>query len=405
MSGNTFLSKYNYDDVFTRAVSIGLINLLNNNIIIWNRISDNKIQEIPIPFYYDASGDERFMNDILLHDTLDDCVDRKMVEGNIDVIPRGWIRMDSCTINVATFTNRFVYGEYTEETDDGELRTYSAPVIIVPLDLTYTAQIKFDSLLDVHKGLQKVIETFYKVNTFKIMYNGMVIQVSAAFPEDHTITKTYEFSFGDDTTPTLDFSLAVETYLPLMDKTKQFAKTNIIESVVIKSSPAIKSFPTYVIPKDKAYVSKTAFSTDDTPEIASPKVVQQPNVMKYPEPVSKDSPYDPGEPNLTPNNSNTGLESRNPDGSIGVPGQPGYIDSYGVAFDETLITTPIFNSEGVIEKVVKTPLKDLVLQSYTESQLAQIPNLNTQAIDELPNVDNNLNAVDRFGIPNSVLPS
>jgi len=54
-----FLHKYNADDVFTRAVSVGMLNLLMNNIFIWNRLSDDKIQQIPIPFYYHSAGDER----------------------------------------------------------------------------------------------------------------------------------------------------------------------------------------------------------------------------------------------------------------------------------------------------------------------------------------------------------
>ena len=275
----------------------------------------------------------------------------------------------SCTINVATFTNRFVYGQYTVEQDNGELLTYVAPVIVVPLDIIFSAEIKFDSKLDVHKGLQKVIETFYKVNTFKVMYNGMIIQVSASFPEDHEIAQTYEFSFGDDTVPYLRFSIAVETYLPIIDHTREMKKTNVIESFTIKSAPNVKQFPTYEVPQGQNYISKTAFITDDTVTPNVPPIIEKVKQI-FPEPVSVTGPYDPGLPGETPRN--TILTDKNADGSIGIPGTSEYINSYG----------------------------------YSNKQATATYYENAKSIQPIqPNIDNNLNAVDKFGKPNSQLPS
>jgi hypothetical protein len=298
---------------------------------------------------------------------------------NIDKIPRGWIKLDNCTINVATFTNRFVRGEYTVETDDNELITYVAPIIVIPLDLIYTCQIEFDTQIDVLKGVQKLIETFYKVNTFRVLYNGMVIQVSASFPEDAEIEKTYEFSFGDDTKPLLNFSVAVETYFPVVDHTKRMVKSNNIKSISVNLQPGTVSFPSYEAPKGtELYISKTFMAFDESIKEKEQQITSSAKEL-YPEPVSQNSEFDPGEPGDTPS---TPLKTdRNEDGSIGIVGTPGYSDSYG-------------NSYYDLNNIQEENADIIAKQSK-----ASIDN------EELPNVDNNLNKLDSFGHSNNQLPS
>ena len=51
MTGQGFLHKYNTDNVHSRAVIVGVLNMLNNHIFIENVLSDSNIDivEIPLP--------------------------------------------------------------------------------------------------------------------------------------------------------------------------------------------------------------------------------------------------------------------------------------------------------------------------------------------------------------------
>ena len=78
-----FLHKYNTDNVHTRAVIVGLINLLNSRIQYENVLSDTVIETIGVPFLPNMGGDERFLQDFFTH--WNDCKHPRMADGNYDV--------------------------------------------------------------------------------------------------------------------------------------------------------------------------------------------------------------------------------------------------------------------------------------------------------------------------------
>ena len=222
--------RYNFDDVFFRAAAVGLLNVLNNKISVWNRTGDKEYTTIPIPFFYDLTGDERFMQDFYLGDSLDDCIDLKMTEGNIDRIPRGAIRLTNININTSSLTNRFERGEYRKENDDGTLITHNAPLNNIQLDLSFECKITIDGELNALKIVQKMIEVFYRTQTFYFLFGGFTIKAQTGFPESGGLERTFEHSYADDTIRTINFSLEVETYLPVIDESLDFLKSQRIES-------------------------------------------------------------------------------------------------------------------------------------------------------------------------------
>jgi hypothetical protein len=161
----------------------GLLNLLNDKLKIWNRLSENEYEEVPVPFYYNMAGDERFLQDIFLQNSIDDCIEYKLVEGNINKLPSGMIKLSSIVINTSRLTNRFVRGEYVVPSDDGELLTYNAPHNLIALDLTVEVELKTDSYLDLMKLIEKSIETFYKTHVYSVLYKGYVIGCQVGFPK------------------------------------------------------------------------------------------------------------------------------------------------------------------------------------------------------------------------------
>lgn len=224
------LHKYNFDDVFIRAISLSLLDLLNNKLSIWNRITDTEYQDILIPFFYDAHGDERFMQDFYMNDTLDDCVDAPKVEANIDVVPRGHISFSDMTITTASLSNRFVRGDYRREDDQGRLLTHNAPINYIPIQLDFDCVILVDTELNLFKILQKIIEVFYKSHVIVIRYDGFVIKAEVSFPENENLEIPKEYTYGDNVEKKITFRLEVDSYYPVIDTTQDFLKSQQIES-------------------------------------------------------------------------------------------------------------------------------------------------------------------------------
>ena len=109
--------RYNNEDVLMRAVIAGMLDVLNNQIK-YNQVwSTDDIETIEIPWYYNQSGDERFMQDFYTHYA--HCVPPKPVDGNFDMIPRGILTYTGSTIDEQRITSRFVQGKYVKDIGGG----------------------------------------------------------------------------------------------------------------------------------------------------------------------------------------------------------------------------------------------------------------------------------------------
>lgn len=210
--------KYNTDNVFSRAIIVGIVNLLNNKIQFINTVDNDKEDIIEVPWFPNQAGDERFMQDFFQH--WSDCQHPKLATGNYDVIPRGVITLNGENINESALTHRFVRGKRVKEVD-GQLQTFNAYLNSIPLTYTFECVVKTDTYLDAMKVTQTIREIFYATQIFYTSYKGFKIPCQVGFPADYTIDKTFEYTYGDDTDVTVSFSLELETYQPVMDKTTE----------------------------------------------------------------------------------------------------------------------------------------------------------------------------------------
>ena len=209
-----FNDRYNTDDVHMRAVLVGLINLLNKNVLIEHVISDTESKMTSIPFYPAMANDERFMQDFYMH-YHPDC-QSYYVEGNYDQIPRGVIELSSFTIDSASLVNKFVRGTYHRQDTDGQVKAFSDYINVIPIRMTYDVEIICGSLLEAFKVVQEFIATFYKAATYQVSYKGFRVPCQVGFAQDYTIEKPTEFSYGDDKTIKVNFPLEMETYQPVV---------------------------------------------------------------------------------------------------------------------------------------------------------------------------------------------
>ena len=210
-----FNDRYNTDDVHMRAVMVGLINLLNKNIVIEHVISDTESKLTPVPFYPEMANDERFMQDFYMH-YHPDC-ETGFAEGNYDQVPRGVITLSSFTIDSASLVNKFVRGTFhRQDPDTNSVKAYSDYINVIPIRMSYDVDIITGSLLEAFKIIQEFIATFYTAATFQVSYKGFRVPCQIGFAQDYTVAKPVEFTYGDEKKITVSFPLEMETYQPVV---------------------------------------------------------------------------------------------------------------------------------------------------------------------------------------------
>lgn len=212
--------KYNYDNVFNRSVIAGLLYLLNHRLTYEQVWDDNVIETVTIPFAYNFAHakDQRFAQDNYTFFGRE-CFSDKFVDGKFDMCPRFALTYTGSQIEASSITNRFVKGKYMKE-ENGKLVSYTAFMYSIPLNMSFDLEGWIDTLETAFKIEQAVRDTFYKNQTFNVLYRGMKVGCRVGFPESYTVgEKTVSYSFEQDSQLIkMNFSLTVEAYQPCFDE-------------------------------------------------------------------------------------------------------------------------------------------------------------------------------------------
>jgi hypothetical protein len=218
--------KYNNEDILTRAVVAGLLDILNNHIEYTQVWANDDVETVKVPWFYNQSGDERFMQDFYTHYA--ECLPPRPVDGNFDMIPRGTVKYAGSTINSQRITSRYVQGRYVKEVD-GKLESYVSFLYSIPLQIRMECEMWIDREITALKIEQEIRETFYKTVTYYVYYKGLRVGCTVGFPEDLMIEKNVQYSFETDNKIKLTFSLEIESYQPVFDKTTEMKATTKIK--------------------------------------------------------------------------------------------------------------------------------------------------------------------------------
>jgi hypothetical protein len=218
--------KYNNEDILIRAVLAGLLDILNNHIEYQQVWGNEDVEIVKVPWFYNQSGDERFMQDFYTHYA--ECLPPRPVDGNFDMIPRGIITYTGSTINAQRITSRYVQGRYVKEVD-GKLESYVSFLYSIPLQIRIDCEMWIDRQVTALKLEQEIRETFYKTVTYYVYYKGLRVGCTVGFPEDIAIEKNVQYSFEADNKIKLTFSLEIESYQPVFDKTTEMKATTKIK--------------------------------------------------------------------------------------------------------------------------------------------------------------------------------
>ena len=217
---------YNNENIISRAVIAGMLNVLNNTIT-YNQVwSNDDVETVNVPWFYNQAGDERFMQDFYTHYA--SCDFPKMIDGNFDITPRGMITYTGSSVDAARITNRFVKGRYVKEIN-GQLESYVSFLYSIPLTVKFDCEVWPDNHITALKIEQAVRELFYKTVTFYVYYKGMRLGCTSGFSEESTIDKLIKYSFEPDKRIKLTFTIEVETYQPVFDPTTEMNANNSIK--------------------------------------------------------------------------------------------------------------------------------------------------------------------------------
>lgn len=220
--------RYNNEDVLIRAIIAGLLDVLNNKIQYRQAWGDEDLEMIEVPWFYNQSGDERFMQDFYTHYA--HCLPPKPVDGNFDMIPRGSLTYTGSGIDEQRITNRFVQGRYVKDID-GILEQYVSFLYSIPLTVRFDAELWVDTQLTAFKIEQQIREVFFKNVTYYVYYKGMRVGCTAGFPADVMIDKNINYSFESDNRIKMNFTIEVESYQPVFDPTTEMLASNKMKGI------------------------------------------------------------------------------------------------------------------------------------------------------------------------------
>ena len=224
----TLYQKYNNENILTRALIGGLLNILNNQIKytqIWGNESD-ETETILVPWYYNSAGDERFNQDF--YTFYRECLSPRHMDSYAAQIPRGVITYTGSTVDEQRITSRFIQGRYIKEVNN-QLETYVSYLYSIPLNIRIDCEMWIDRQITALKIEQEIREVFYRTVTYYVYYKGLRIGSTVGFPADVTIEKNINYSFESDNKIKLNFQLEIETYQPVFDPTAEMKATSKIK--------------------------------------------------------------------------------------------------------------------------------------------------------------------------------
>lgn len=224
--------RYNVDNVFNRSVIAGLLYLLNHKITYEQTWQDNVTENVTVPFAYNFAHakDQRFAQDNYTFFGRE-CFSDKFIDGKFDMLPRFALTYTGSGIDSQNITNRFIQAKH-QVVKDNKIESYTAFLYSIPLTLNFELEGWIDNYDTAFKIEQKIYETFYKNQTFRVLYKGMSINCCAGFPESITTgEKVISYSFEQENQLKMNFNIAVECYYPSFDESKSIAADNVIENM------------------------------------------------------------------------------------------------------------------------------------------------------------------------------
>jgi len=231
VTNNENVRNENVQDIFLRNATLTVLDLLNRQIII-QLTRDGKIEDHPVPFFYNFGGDEGFMKDFFM-ELPTDCLYPNHAEGNYEQLPRGIVTLSSFAIKPLDNTNKFVRGTFNQETRDENdqkvLKAFSARLFTLPMTLAFNIKIESDNINKTFKIMEKMFDFYYKNQVKYFQFRGVRVPAQITMPDSAAFTKAYTFTYVEANTVSISLDLNMETYFPSFDDHSKMYKGNTIK--------------------------------------------------------------------------------------------------------------------------------------------------------------------------------
>lgn len=205
--------EYNKDTVVLRYIIVATLAELKSQLYYYNLVNDEGVK-VEIPFYYSTTGEERFLQDNFLYDT----VDQGKAIGDYETVPRGVLQLQGFSINTDELTNKFSKANYTVMGSDGVVRTLVADTNFIPITLNFDVTIVVTNTLEILKVSEALVSKLYKSQIFYVDLGMCTMQSSIVIPEDFAEEKPFEFQVDTKKEYNITFSIEVKSFLPVLPK-------------------------------------------------------------------------------------------------------------------------------------------------------------------------------------------
>lgn len=207
---SSYNQEFNKDNTILRYIIVSLLAELKDKTYFYNRIDEDTLSKVNIPFYYSVTGGERFLTDNFLYKPIDE----GYAIGDYEVVPRGVIQLDSVSIDSGSQVNKYVRSQFVREYE-GKLKTYSLETAYLPLNLSFTTTVICSNNLEMLKATEALMSKLYKEILFQVDLGMFRVPAVFQVPEDFAQNKQYEFGFSDKKEFNVTFSIEVKTFYPV----------------------------------------------------------------------------------------------------------------------------------------------------------------------------------------------
>ena len=209
---SAYNQEYNKDSTILRYVIVATLAELRDKVFYYNKIDEDTLQRINVPFYYSVTGNERFLMDNFVYDA----IAKDKAIGDYEVVPRGVLQLSSLSIDSGSATNKFVRGEFVKEVC-GVLRTFSLETNFLPLNMTFGVTVVCSNNLEMLKVTESILSKLYKTTTYSVDLGMFRVQASMAVPEDYSQDKLFEFALNDKKEFNVTFDIEVKSFVPIFE--------------------------------------------------------------------------------------------------------------------------------------------------------------------------------------------
>lgn len=205
--------EYNKDTIVLRYIIVATLAELKSQLYYYNLVNDEGVK-VEIPFYYSTTGEERFLQDNFVYDT----VEQGKAIGDYETVPRGVLQMQGFSINTDELTNKYSKANYTVMGSDGIVRTVVADTNFIPITMNFDVTIVLTNTLEILKVSEVLVSKLYKSQIFYVDLGMCTMQSSITIPEDFSEEKPFEFQVDTKKEYQITFSIEVKSFLPVLPK-------------------------------------------------------------------------------------------------------------------------------------------------------------------------------------------